>query len=57
MPIIMLIIKLSSKGPVMFRQVRWGLNNQKITCYKFRTMVVQSKDVDQQGGYIQATKK
>jgi putative colanic acid biosynthesis UDP-glucose lipid carrier transferase len=40
----------------MFKQVRWGLNNEKITCYKFRTMVVQSRDVDEQGSYLQATK-
>ncbi|HQR94943.1 MAG TPA: exopolysaccharide biosynthesis polyprenyl glycosylphosphotransferase, partial [Sediminibacterium sp.] len=56
MPILMVLIKLSSKGPVMFKQVRWGLNNEKITCYKFRTMVVQSKDIDEQGSYLQATK-
>ncbi len=56
MPILMVLIKLSSKGPVMFKQVRWGLNNEKITCYKFRTMVVQSRDVDEQGSYQQATK-
>ena len=37
-PIIALLIKLSSKGPVFFRQERWGLNNRQIFCYKFRTM-------------------
>jgi putative colanic acid biosynthesis UDP-glucose lipid carrier transferase len=37
-PIIALLIKLNSKGPVFFKQDRWGLNNEKIVCYKFRTM-------------------
>ncbi len=32
-------IKLTSKGPVIFRQVRCGLNGRTFTCYKFRSMV------------------
>ncbi len=55
-PIIALIIKLGSKGPVFFKQERWGLNNKLIVCYKFRSMVTTSKDVDVQGNYQQATK-
>lgn len=37
-PIMALLIKLNSRGPVFFKQDRWGLNNKKIVCYKFRTM-------------------
>lgn len=37
-PLLALLIKLSSRGPVFFMQDRWGLNNKKIVCYKFRTM-------------------
>ena len=55
-PLIALCIKLSSKGTVFFKQERWGLNNQKITCYKFRTMVQESVDVDEHGKYQQAKK-
>ena len=55
-PLIALLIKLTSRGPVFFKQERWGLNNAKITCYKFRTMVTSSKDIDEQGKYNQATK-
>ncbi len=33
-------IKLDSRGPVLFKQVRSGLNGRKFTLYKFRTMVV-----------------
>jgi exopolysaccharide biosynthesis polyprenyl glycosylphosphotransferase len=32
------IIKLSSRGPVLFTQYRAGLNGRKFTLYKFRTM-------------------
>lgn len=53
-PIISLIIKLGSKGPVFFKQERWGLNNKSIVCYKFRTMCTTSKDVDASGNYQQA---
>ena len=56
-PLISLLIKAGSKGPVFFKQERWGLNNKSIICYKFRTMVVSSKDVDENGRYQQATKK
>ncbi|MGZ3854205.1 MAG: undecaprenyl-phosphate glucose phosphotransferase [Flavisolibacter sp.] len=55
-PIISLIIKLTSKGPVLFRQERWGLNNKTITCFKFRTMVANCKNVDDEGNYLQAKK-
>lgn len=56
MPLIALIIKLSSRGPVIFKQERWGLNNDKITCYKFRTMLDKACEVDETGIYQQARK-
>lgn len=55
-PLVALLIKLSSKGPVFFKQERWGLNNKLIICYKFRTMIQESQDVDETGKYIQAHK-
>ncbi|MEY2834971.1 MAG: hypothetical protein RLZZ557_633 [Bacteroidota bacterium] len=39
-PIIMLIIKLDSRGPAIYHQERWGFNNKPITCFKFRTMIM-----------------
>ena len=35
---IALAIKLSSKGPVLFKQPRYGFNNKEFFVYKFRTM-------------------
>lgn len=43
MPIIALLIKLDSKGPVFFTQKRTGRGNQLFTCIKFRSMVVNTE--------------
>ncbi len=40
MLIIALAVKLSSPGPVIFKQRRYGLNGEEIVVYKFRTMRV-----------------
>jgi len=37
-PLIAAGIKISSRGPVLFKQRRTGLNGHPFTCYKFRTM-------------------
>jgi Undecaprenyl-phosphate glucose phosphotransferase len=37
--LIALAIKLDSRGPVLFRQARYGFNNEVIIVNKFRTMV------------------
>ncbi len=42
-PFIALAIKLSSKGPVIFKQQRTGRLGHSFTCYKFRTMHLVSK--------------
>jgi exopolysaccharide biosynthesis polyprenyl glycosylphosphotransferase len=43
-PLIALIIRLDSKGPVFFRQKRHGKNNKYFYCYKFRTMFWNEAD-------------
>ncbi len=39
-PLIAILIKLSSKGPVLFKQLRSGVNNEEFLCYKFRSMAI-----------------
>ena len=38
-PIIAILIKLESKGPVFFKQSRNGFNYKEFNCYKFRSMM------------------
>lgn len=44
-PILMLLIKVNSPGPVFFVQQRSGRDNLPFRCYKFRTMHI-NKDAD-----------
>ncbi|MGB3606482.1 MAG: undecaprenyl-phosphate glucose phosphotransferase [Psychroserpens sp.] len=37
-PIIAILIKLESKGPIFFKQSRNGFNYREFDCYKFRSM-------------------
>jgi putative colanic acid biosynthesis UDP-glucose lipid carrier transferase len=39
-PILIILVKFSSPGPVFFRQKRTGEDNMEFTCLKFRTMRV-----------------
>jgi putative colanic acid biosysnthesis UDP-glucose lipid carrier transferase len=41
-PILFILIKISSSGPVFFKQLRTGEDNKSFTCLKFRTMRVNS---------------
>ncbi len=38
--ITMIVIKLESKGPLLFSQIRSGVNGRKFKLYKFRSMIV-----------------
>jgi Undecaprenyl-phosphate glucose phosphotransferase len=46
MAAIAILIKLDSKGPVLFRQKRQGFNNELIDVYKFRSMYVEHADAE-----------
>jgi putative colanic acid biosynthesis UDP-glucose lipid carrier transferase len=42
-PILAIIIKLQSPGPVLFKQLRSGRDNKPFWCYKFRSMRVNDE--------------
>jgi Undecaprenyl-phosphate glucose phosphotransferase len=44
MLLVALAIKLDSKGPVFFKQRRYGFNNELIEIYKFRSIYVEHTD-------------
>jgi len=58
LPILAIIIKLTSKGPVFFKQKRTGLGNREFICWKFRSMTVNdnSDTVQATKGDIRITK-
>jgi exopolysaccharide biosynthesis polyprenyl glycosylphosphotransferase len=43
--LIALAVKLSSPGPILFKQRRIGLNGRVFWCYKFRTMVQNAEEM------------
>ncbi len=43
--VVALFIKLTSSGPVFFKQQRSGLNGAPFTIYKFRTMVTNAEQI------------
>jgi Undecaprenyl-phosphate glucose phosphotransferase len=46
MALVALAVKLDSKGPVLFRQKRYGFNNELIEIYKFRSMYADQADAN-----------
>jgi exopolysaccharide biosynthesis polyprenyl glycosylphosphotransferase len=45
MILIALLVRLTSRGPAIFRQERCGLNGRKFTFYKFRSMCDNAEDL------------
>ena len=43
--IVSILIKLESKGPIIFSQKRVGLNGKEFNMYKFRSMVVNAEEL------------
>jgi Undecaprenyl-phosphate glucose phosphotransferase len=46
MALIAIAIKLDSRGPVLFKQKRYGFNNDLIEVYKFRSMYTEAVDTN-----------
>lgn len=47
-PLLALLIKRESKGPVLFKQLRTGKKNKSFWCYKFRSMQINATSDIQQ---------
>lgn len=47
--IISIMVKLTSPGPLIFKQERVGLHNRHFSMYKFRSMEVQKESIEKTG--------
>jgi putative colanic acid biosynthesis UDP-glucose lipid carrier transferase len=47
-PLIALFIRLNSRGPILFKQERTGINEKTFMCFKFRTMTVENDNPSMQ---------
>ena len=45
MALIALLIRITSPGPAIFRQVRCGLNGRRFVCFKFRSMCADAENM------------
>jgi lipopolysaccharide/colanic/teichoic acid biosynthesis glycosyltransferase len=43
--VIALAVKLDSRGPILFKQKRYGFNNDSIDVYKFRSLYAEATDL------------
>jgi len=48
-PIIFILQKILNPGPIFYKAKRWGLGGKPFYCYKFRSMVPQSRNVTKDG--------
>ena len=48
MLVVSILIKLESKGEVIFKQKRVGLNGKEFYMYKFRSMVINAEELKEQ---------
>lgn len=54
--VVSILIKINSKGPVIYRQKRIGKNGKEFTFYKFRTMTIAQDDPERKIKMIQFIK-
>ena len=47
--VLAILVKTGSKGPIIFKQERVGLHNKTFQMYKFRSMEVQTEEVEKEG--------
>lgn len=49
-PLLAILIRLESKGPIFFIQTRTGFDNREFQCFKFRSMAVNKYSDSKQAG-------
>jgi exopolysaccharide biosynthesis polyprenyl glycosylphosphotransferase len=54
MAVVALLVKLTSPGPAIFRQVRCGLNGRRFVFYKFRSMCENAEELKCQVEHLNA---
>ena len=57
MALVALLIRLTSPGPAIFRQVRCGLNGRRFLFYKFRSMCENAEDLQAGAGAPQHARR
>ncbi len=50
MLVLCMLIKLTSPGPLIYKQERVGLHNQTFRMYKFRSMEIQKESEEKRRG-------
>jgi len=48
--LVALAVRLDSRGPILFRQKRVGIDGREFTMYKFRSMVLGAEQFDEEAG-------
>ena len=51
-PLLAILIKIQSRGPVLFMQVRTGRDNKPFNCYKFRSMYLNNSSSKNKAGLV-----
>ncbi len=50
-PIMFVLQKLLNPGPIFYKAIRWGEGGKQFYCYKFRSMIPESKNVTKDGNH------
>lgn len=48
-PLIIILQRIFDPGPVFYKPPRWGREGREFKCYKFRSMIPESRNVDKKG--------
>ncbi|QNL51679.1 sugar transferase [Olivibacter sp. SDN3] len=55
-PLIAIVIRLNSPGPIFYRQQRWGKGNRPFWCLKFRTIYIEAPRLTNIGVFLRRSR-